>query len=124
MEDVPFLPVCLKNALDTFGHLHHLGPMFAFGKQDQVRMTGNHLVQVLRDRGLALRDALPPGLERQLERNGTLPPGLAKRALPSDLESKLPPPAPGTERVIVERDVVLVDLATGIVRDILRDVLD
>jgi hypothetical protein len=30
--------------------------------------------------GLAKRDRLPPGQERQLERNGTLPPGLQKRA--------------------------------------------
>src|SRR5215475_5454143 len=29
--------------------------------------------------GLAKKDRLPPGLERQLMRNGTLPPGLQKR---------------------------------------------
>jgi hypothetical protein len=32
--------------------------------------------------GLAKRDRLPPGLERQVERNGTLPPGLQKRVQP------------------------------------------
>src|SRR5229473_147236 len=32
--------------------------------------------------GLAKRDRLPPGLERQLQRNGTLPPGLQKRVQP------------------------------------------
>src|SRR5579859_4162240 len=29
--------------------------------------------------GLAKKDRLPPGLERQLEQRGTLPPGLQKR---------------------------------------------
>ena|SRR5712692_840106 len=42
--------------------------------------------------GLAKRDRLPPGLERQLQRNGTLPPGLQKRAqpLPGACTARLP----------------------------------
>ena len=40
--------------------------------------------------GLAKRDTLPPGLERQLQRNGKLPPGLEKRALPDELKRALP----------------------------------
>lgn len=71
--------------------------------------------------GLAKRKSLPPGLARQLEKNGTLPPGLAKRDLPSDLESKLPPAPEGTERKVIENDVVLIDKAKGTVLDILRD---
>lgn len=73
--------------------------------------------------GLAKKDALPPGLASQLEREGTLPPGLAKRDLPADLEARLPPPAPGHQRVIVDDDVVLIDQATGIILDILADVV-
>lgn len=73
--------------------------------------------------GLAKKDELPPGLAKQLERNGTLPPGLAKRDLPPDLAARLPPPAPGHQRVIVEDDVVLIDQATGIILDILADVV-
>lgn len=73
--------------------------------------------------GLAKRKSLPPGLQKQLERNGTLPPGLAKRELPSELEANLPPPAEGTERVIAGNDVVLVEQATGIILDILKDVI-
>ncbi|MDP6952672.1 MAG: hypothetical protein QGF53_07905 [Alphaproteobacteria bacterium] len=71
--------------------------------------------------GLAKRDELPPGLERQLERNGTLPPGLAKRNLPDDLRSRLRDPDDGTERQIVGTDVLLVDTATGVILDILRN---
>ena len=42
--------------------------------------------------GLAKRDRLPPGLERQLQRNGTLPPGLQKRVqpLPGVCTARLP----------------------------------
>ncbi len=73
--------------------------------------------------GLAKKDALPPGLAKQLERNHTLPPGLAKRALPDELRERLPPHPPGHERVIVDGDVVLIERATGIIKDIIRDVL-
>jgi len=74
--------------------------------------------------GLAKRDSLPPGLQRQLEKNGTLPPGLAKRDLPSDLSRRLPARNDGTERIIVDSDVVLVEAATGVVLDILRGVVN
>ncbi len=73
--------------------------------------------------GLAKRSELPPGLKRQLERNGTLPPGLQKKVLPSDLQSRLPVEHRGYERVIVDTDVLLVETATGIIRDIVKDVL-
>ena len=51
-----------------------------------------------------------------------LPPGLAKRDLPADLTRRLPKRDDGTERVIVDSDVVLVEAATGVVLDILRGV--
>ena len=73
--------------------------------------------------GLAKRDRLPPGLEKQLARNGTLPPGLAKRDLPSDLNSKLPATDKGLERVIADTSVILVDKATGVIKDIIKDVV-
>ncbi len=73
--------------------------------------------------GLAQRDQLPPGLARHLEKYGTLPPGLEKRRLPGDLESLLPRARPGTERVIVDDDVFLIQKATGLVLDILLDVI-
>ena len=73
--------------------------------------------------GLAKKDALPPGLAKQLEKNGTLPPGLAKRNLPDDLESRLSKKYKDYERVVVDRDVVLVEKTTGKILDILRDVV-
>ncbi len=73
--------------------------------------------------GLAKKDELPPGLAKQLQRKGTLPPGLAKRDLPADLAARLPPPPTGQERVIVDNDVVLIERATGVILDILADVV-
>lgn len=66
---------------------------------------------------------LPPGLEKHLERNGQLPPGLAGRDLPAGLSGQLPPLRQGTRRIVVDRDVVLIDIATNVVIDVLIDVL-
>lgn len=73
--------------------------------------------------GLAKKDQLPPGLQKQLQRNGTLPPGLAKRDLPADLESQLPPLHTGYERVIADTHVVLVEKSSGIIKDIIENVV-
>ena len=62
--------------------------------------------------GLAKRGGKhPPGLQKHLEKNGTLPPGLQKRLepLPKDLDARLPRLPDYWERVILERDVILVD---------------
>ncbi len=67
--------------------------------------------------GLARRGALPPGLQRQLDRKGRLPPGLAKRGLPGNLHGRLPRLPRGVERVIVGDDVLLIQAATGLVLD-------
>lgn len=72
--------------------------------------------------GLAKRDDLPPGLERQVQRNGTLPPGLQKRQLPDDLARALPRRDGQYERVIAGNDVLLIAVATGIIVDILEGV--
>ncbi|MFQ5893319.1 MAG: hypothetical protein ACE5H5_03305 [Nitrospinota bacterium] len=73
--------------------------------------------------GLAKRATLPPGLAKHVQRHGTLPPGLQKRTLPAKLEALLPPGAPGTKRVIVGNDVMLIEKATGLILDVIEDVL-
>jgi hypothetical protein len=65
---------------------------------------------------------LPPGIARNLARGKPLPPGIAKRFLPVDLRSRLPAYA-GYEMLIAGRNVLLVSVATGIIADILFDVL-
>jgi hypothetical protein len=75
--------------------------------------------------GLAKRGKLPPGLQKHLEKNGQLPPGLQKRLepLPSALERKLPAIPEYWERVIVERDVILLDRRTNRILDIIENVI-
>lgn len=61
--------------------------------------------------GLAKRDRLPPGLERQLVVRGTLPPGLQKKMqpCPRELEMMLPPPPPNYVHVVIGGNLVLVN---------------
>lgn len=73
--------------------------------------------------GLAKKDRLPPGLQKQLQKNGTLPPGLARNELPLALQNKLYPPKPGTKRLLVGRDIVLIDTKTDLILDIVYDVV-
>jgi hypothetical protein len=73
---------------------------------------------------LAKRDNLPPGLQRQLQRNGTLPPGLQKRIqpLPVALEQQLPHIGVGMRRVVLASNVILLEVSTARIVDLIRDV--
>lgn len=64
---------------------------------------------------------LPPGIAMNLERGKALPPGIAKQALPSGLVAKLPPPPKGYERIEVAGKILLVEVATQVIRDVLED---
>jgi hypothetical protein len=70
--------------------------------------------------GLAKKDQLPPGLEKQLIRNGTLPPGLQKKIYPcpEELERRLPPPPPDCAHVVIGGHLVLLNRHTNVVVDI------
>ena len=70
--------------------------------------------------GLAKRDRLPPGLERQLIVNGTLPPGLRGRMqpCPRELEVMLPPPPPNYVHVFVGGNLVLYNRASFQIADV------
>lgn len=72
--------------------------------------------------GLAKKDRLPPGLEKQLVRNGTLPPGLQKRIqpCPEELVRRLPPPPPDCAHVLVAGHIVLLNRRTNLVLDIVH----
>lgn len=72
--------------------------------------------------GLAKKDKLPPGLEKQLARKDKLPPGLQHRLLPLELEQRLSPLPRGYIRLKVGGDVILIDKFTRVVVDIIYDV--
>lgn len=67
-------------------------------------------------------EALPPGTRKNLARGKPLPPGIAKKTAPPELLSRLQLPV-GYELVEVGLDVLLVEAATGVIHDVLMDIL-
>lgn len=72
--------------------------------------------------GLAKRDRLPPGLERQLVERGELPPGLRGkiRPCPEELVRELPPPPRDYEHVLIGGHVVLLNRKTFFVLSVIH----
>ena len=66
--------------------------------------------------------ALPPGIRKRLARGKPLPPGIAKQVVPDGLRSQLRLPS-GFEVVEVGLDVLLVEVATNVIHDVLMDVV-
>jgi hypothetical protein len=64
---------------------------------------------------------LPPGIQKNLARGKPLPPGIAKKSAPSGMISRLPR-HPGYEWQMAGTDLVLVQIGTAIVADVLKDV--
>jgi hypothetical protein len=75
--------------------------------------------------GLAKRETLPPGLEKQLHERGTLPPGLQKKIqpLPVELERQLTVLPTGYRRVVIAGNVIVMNPVTGLIYDIVRNVI-
>lgn len=69
------------------------------------------------------RKGLPPGIAKNLRRGKPLPPGIAKQALPEGLVRLLPPVPRGYERVILDGKVLLVEVATQVIHDVLEDII-
>lgn len=80
------------------------------------------IVEFFRGQPSTGMEALPPGIRRRLARGKPLPPGIAKQVLPAGLEQRLPV-RDGYQRVQVGVDVLLVEVATGIIHDVLMDVV-
>lgn len=64
---------------------------------------------------------LPPGIAKNLSRGKAMPPGIARQYLPDELRRQLPPPPRGFERVVIDGKILLVEVATRIIHDILLD---
>lgn len=69
------------------------------------------------------KKSLPPGIAKNLQRGKPLPPGIEKQALPSGLLDVLPAAPHGYERIIVGGKVLLVEIATQVIHDILEDIV-
>jgi hypothetical protein len=75
--------------------------------------------------GLAKREHLPPVLQKQLIKNGRLPPGLEKKMepLPRVLEVRLSRLPEGRRRIVIGGNVILMDETTSMIVDIIVGVL-
>lgn len=69
------------------------------------------------------KKSLPPGIAKNLQQGKPLPPGIAKQALPSGLIDRLPAAPSGYERIVVGGKVLLVEIATQVIHDILEDIV-
>lgn len=65
---------------------------------------------------------LPPGIAMNLKRGKPLPPGIAKRGTPDDLD-ELINTRDGVRAIIAGDNLVLEQIATGVIVDILRGVV-
>jgi hypothetical protein len=74
-----------------------------------------------RGNGRGRNGGLPPGIEKNLARGKPLPPGIAKQHLPADLVVQISAPPRGMEYVVVAGKLLLVEVATQIVREILLE---
>jgi len=74
-------------------------------------------------RGNGRNGGLPPGIAKNLARGKPLPPGIAKRYVPHDVLVQLPPLEDGFEYIVVAGKILLIEIATQVVHDILVDVL-
>jgi Ni/Co efflux regulator RcnB len=63
-------------------------------------------------------EPLPPGIAKKLRRGGTLPPGIAKRTPPPELMRQLPQ-RPGQEWIVAGHDILLIEVATHVIVDVL-----
>jgi len=75
--------------------------------------------------GLAERQALPPGLAKQLRERGELPSGLQKHlvAVPEPWARRLPPVPSYYRRYFAGDDLVIVDTRTNRIASLIRDAL-
>jgi len=75
------------------------------------------------DYRLSGQQALPPGIRKNLARGKPLPPGIAKRSLPTPYLRQLPV-YPGYEWQMAGSDLVLLEAASGVIADVLIDVFN
>ncbi len=112
-----FLPLAHANAA-TLG----VEVIFSSSEATTIRayFSDQRMQGSKKDKGLK---SLPPGIEKNLARGKSLPPGIAKQVLPEGLLKLLPPAPKGYERILVSGKVLLVEIATQVIHDVLEDVV-
>ena len=107
---------CVQNAVAEFG-VHA-----AFSNREASIILeyyrGHESQQPHKGKGLK---PMPPGIAKNLRRGKPLPPGIAKQVLPAGLINLLPPVPRGFERVVLDGRVLLVEIGTQVIHDVLED---
>lgn len=114
-----------------FGELNSVGVSASISvgfSSDEIRIIRQHYDSLggsgkSKGKGKNKAKGLPPGIAKNLARGKPLPPGIAKKHLPSDLLRVLPPVRHGHERIIVDGKILLVEIATQVVRDVITDIV-
>jgi hypothetical protein len=122
---LPLARFALMAVLLAFGGTAIAGTSVVFSK-DEIAIIQDYYSKHPGDSGQpngkkSKAKPLPPGIAKNLARGKPLPPGIAKRYLPSDLVRMLPPVYPGYERIVVDGRVLLVDIATQVIQDVLME---
>lgn len=107
---------------DEFG----VGVVFSDGEIETISayyQRNDALSHYGKGKGKKNKKGLPPGIAKNLQRGKALPPGIAKQQLPADLVATLPPAPRGYERAIIDGRVVLIEIATQVIRDVLTDIV-
>jgi hypothetical protein len=97
----------------------HGWPRFSQRDREQVR---DYFDRHRFDPSLGQPSDVAPGLAKQIEETGVLPTDLKAIPLPEKLEKKLSPLSPPYARFIVGSDVVLMNVQTREVQDVVKDV--
>lgn len=124
--------LCACGSIGTTGSASHSSPRAAlapasvgvavsFSPGDIEIIRAYYQAQASATKGKGKSRTLPPGIAKNLRRGKPLPPGIARRALPHDLQMKLRRLPDGYDRVVVAGKILLIELGTQIVRDILTD---
>ena len=101
-----------------------IGATFSKGEVDIIATWyRDHGTPSAHGNGRKKPKGLPPGIAKNLDRGKPLPPGIAKQVLPQGLITLLPPAPRGFERIVVDGKVLLVEVATRVIHDILVDVI-
>jgi len=99
----------------TTGHSSAVPHDIVIDRDGHVRVIREYARSGSLPPGLAKREALPPGLQKQLHENGELPPGLQKRLVPvpTVLVHRLPVVPSYYHRYFAGDDLLVIDTRTN-----------
>lgn len=114
---------------------HHEQPLLRFNNNQGAmlldlllgRTNNSQIISPALYRSITYRETLPPGIQMRLAKGKPLPPGIAKKMvpLPTSVNSYLGLPSRHPVQLgVAGNDVILYSVATGLVLDILRNVLN